>query len=96
MMIVPQYINELSEWEFEQLCACHSPIAEAMLIQRTRVTDTLKFATTTAEENFFEYLGINSQNPYYIRRAYNSFTVYFHSLVDKDNFEGVVNQFSQK
>jgi len=44
----------------------------------------------------FEYLGINTREFYYIQRGYCQFTVYFKSIMDRNDFEKLVEKYAKK
>lgn len=92
----PAYQKELSEWEFDKLVLCKSTIAETMLLQRVRVTDSKPLTTSNLEEGLFEYLGVNTRALYYIQRGYCNFTVYFENAMDRDDFNNLVEKYTEK
>lgn len=92
--IVPTFENELTEWEFDNLVKCRSGIAESMILNRVRVKDSK--TSDTLENSLFEYLGINTREFYYIQRGYCQFTVYFKSIMDRNDFEKLVEKYAKK
>lgn len=92
----PVYQKELSEWEFDKLVLCQSTLAETMLLQRVRVTDSKPLASGNLEEGLFEYLGVNTRGLYYIQRGYCNFTVYFENAMDRDDFNNLVEKHAEK
>ena len=95
-MRIQTYKNQLTEWEFDKLVDCHSPIAETMILQRVQVVDSTHAMKPNLEESLLDNIGINARGFYYINRGYCCFTAYFQNEKDQHDFANLVNKYSQK